>query len=289
MKILLTGAQGFLGRHLLPELLKRCDVRCLVRKDFVYQHPRLEICVGDVTDESMVKRCMRGVDAVVHAAALLHSTAQETFAVNVEGTRHLVRAAKKHRVKHFIFISTENVLYDYCQDPYTRSKREAEHLVETLRASTILRPSIIYGKDDDKYLSYLISFVKRSPLVPVLGDGENLLQPVYVDDVVTCVLHALTLPVRGTYTVCGPQPYSYNDLIRFIADFYGVKRLILHFPLWLLKPLVTLYEHLVRMPKITSSSLAYFRYDRAHDVNALRRTFRYTPLDFPDALRHLAR
>ena len=287
MRILLTGATGFVGRNLLQELLKYYKVRCLVRKDFGIKDKNLEIVIGDIRNNNDVKRSVNGVDYVVHAAAVIYNTDKETFDINVNGTKNLVESSKKFKVKKFIFISTENVIYSYCDDAYTNSKREAEEFVKTLPNYLILRPSVIYGKGDDRYISYLIKFIKKYPIIPVLGSGKNLIQPIYIEDLIRCILNCIKYNIKGNHLVYGADAISYNSIIRKIQNILGVKRLVVHIPLILLKPIVFVYNKLVKNAKIKYKSLSYLKYDRKYDPAYIHKNFKYKPTSLEDGIGKL--
>ena len=104
MKILLTGSTGFVGKSIAKYLGKKYDLRCLVRKRS--SEVQGEIIEGSLTDEQIVRKAVKGVQVVVHAAAILDADDPEIWDVNVRATELLVNAAKKHKVKQFIFIST---------------------------------------------------------------------------------------------------------------------------------------------------------------------------------------
>ena len=109
--ILLTGATGFLGMELVKRFPKR-SLRCLVRShslDYFLKDYGCSIVVGDVTDKASLDRACDGIGLVVHAAAVISAKSSSDYGkVNVEGTRNVVWASKKAKVRHFIFIRTSS-------------------------------------------------------------------------------------------------------------------------------------------------------------------------------------
>ena len=287
MKILLTGATGFLGRNLLLELLNYYKVRCITRNKLDVNHKNLEIISGDITNKHDVDKSMKDIDYAIHAAAVIQDTDEKAFNVNVNSTKNLIGSAKKFNIKKFIFISTENVIYDYCQDAYTNSKREAEKIVETFKNYLILRPSVIYGKDDDRYVSYMVKYIKRHFIVPILGYGKNLIQPVYVKDLSKCIINSLKYNIQGTYTVCGADSVSYRDIVKTIKKTLNLRRFIFYIPLFIVKPMIYFYEKLVKNPKIKFASLIYLNYNRKHDISHIIKVFKYKPTALKDGIKEI--
>ena len=168
---------------------------------------------------------MAGVRAVIHLAALMHSGDPKRLTrVNVEGTRHVIAACRQAGVARLIFMSSIDA-----QQPitaYGRSKREAEELVRSSGLRwTILRPGPIYGPGDGTILA-LAGWVRRWPIVPVIGSGRQRLQPVYVEDVAGAVTAALgqEQAVGKTYDVVGPETVPFMQLIQAVETAVQMKR-----------------------------------------------------------------
>src|ERR1700722_12501724 len=180
MKVLVTGASGFLGSHVADQLTRGGhDVRALVRKsskrDFLERLDRIEFAYGSVEDAAKVADAVKGVDAIIHSAGLVKARSPEEFhRTNVDGTRNLIEAAKVHapKLRRFVLVSSlaaagpslDGVPLD--RDGagpvthYGRSKLEAERVVLAAKDSlpvTILRPGAIYGPRDQEILVFFKS------------------------------------------------------------------------------------------------------------------------------------
>jgi len=226
--ILVTGATGFLGHTLCPHLVRRGHrLRALVRptSDHTFLEPlEVELAWGDVRDPAAVRAAVHGCRAVVHAAAKFRfwGDSEEFFAVNVEGTRNLLEAARQAGVERFIYISTIAVIgrpppgeviteETPCrpQDPYQESKLEAEELTlayyrEHGLSTIVLRPGAIYGPWSRYAFNRLFFEDPLRGLAFRVHGGRHVTFPVYVQDVAWAVEAALERGRPGqVYNVCG--------------------------------------------------------------------------------------
>ena len=224
MTVLVTGAAGLVGTHVLEALRARgIGVRGLVRKHSraVVESFGAEPVIGDVTDAVSWDRAARNVDTIVHAAALVvtRDSFEEFTRVNVGGTRLALEAARRAgaRLIHISSVAvygrtevygagTGGVSEDYPFQPlpaadfYARTKRAAEQLVqhEAARgnlAAIAIRPNVIYGERDRLFTNRLIANLKRG-VVPQIGPGANHLSCVYAGNVASAIMAAIDGPVR---------------------------------------------------------------------------------------------
>jgi nucleoside-diphosphate-sugar epimerase len=234
MKVLVTGASGFLGGHVVELLSKRGDsVRALVRKTSNRKHlenlPNVELFEGSVEEVERVREAVDGVDAIVHAAGLVKArNTDEFFAVNVGGTSNLIQAARSDSrgrpaaVKRFVYVSSLEacgpssdglpVLADQ-ESPvtaYGRSKLAAEKVVLSARNElqvVILRPGAIYGPRDGEILEVFKS-IQRG-FLPLVAGGEAKGVWIYATDCAEACVRAIetNVPSGQVYFVddgCGP-------------------------------------------------------------------------------------
>jgi nucleoside-diphosphate-sugar epimerase len=271
MKVLLTGANGFVGSHILDQLCAAGHpVRVLLRKtsrtDFIKSRlPGAEVRYGSLTDPGAAQEAVRGADCVIHCAGKTKAVrAAEYDAVNLEGTRNVVRAvnAEKGAVKHLVHISSlaanhpagagAPALETDAPRPvseYGRSKLRAEELV---RASceapfTILRPAAVYGPRDADFLPVFKAVRRR--LMPLIGGGRMPLSLVYVEDVAAAALRCLGNPLAygKTYHVASPAPCATRDFLREIAAVMNVRTVPIYIPFALLYPVALGRELLARV------------------------------------------
>ena len=248
--ILLTGASGFIGSHLLERVSSgsRFQFQCLVRPGSVGKiktNSSIKIIEGDLSSEHFAKKALSGVDTVLHLGGLIRkSKPEEIYRVNVEGTRSLVSEASKQGVSRFIFVSTENALREDLNDAYASSKREAESIVQTFKNFLILRPCFVYGRGDDHGLGRLVALSEKSPVLPLFGGLTSKIQPLYIADMVEYLIRALERPIQGSYTLAGPDRISLNDFLKKACHIRKQKRLFLTLPRAFFKLTASLCDHL---------------------------------------------
>ncbi len=234
MKILLTGATGFVGSEILKQILSGGhSVRALVRSEKAASHfhgrPNVETFIGNILHGPSLTGCLEGVDAVVHLVGVIAEVGENTYdRVHRVGTENLIKEAKKAKVKRFIHMSALGTRAN-ARSQYHRSKWAAE---EALRASgldwTIFRPSIIYGPGDG-FVNFFARMT-RPPLswlqlftLPVVLGGYAHLQPIPVTDVARCFASALTKSdsVGKVYDLCGPKALRLREILRTICEVQG--------------------------------------------------------------------
>ncbi|MGO8992822.1 MAG: NAD-dependent epimerase/dehydratase family protein [Polyangiaceae bacterium] len=253
MKVLVTGASGFLGSHVAEQLTRGGhDVRALVRKssnrDFLERLDRIEFAYGGVEDAEKVAEAVKGVDAIIHSAGLVKARSADEFRkTNVEGTRNLIEAAKTHapKLRRFVFVSSLTAagpsldgipLEKDGAGPvthYGRSKLDAERVVLAAKDSipvTVLRPAIIYGPRDHEILVFFKS-VKKGVL-PTVGKGDSTMSMVFGSDCAEACVKAITadVPSGSVYFVDDGEPYPFQTMVEGIEEALG-KKAFLRFPL----------------------------------------------------------
>lgn len=226
-EVLVTGGTGFVGRHVCRALVARGYVpRILVRTGSEGRVPEdmrrtCRITPGDVTNLEFVENAAQGTDAIVHLAGIIREFPAKgvTFdELHVHATHNALRAATRWGITRFVHMSALGA-EPGGPTPYFDTKGRAEELVRRSGlAWTIFRPSIIFGPGD-RFLHELADAVRRAPLLPVPGDGQYRLQPVFVGDVAKGFADSVgreDLDGRS-FDVGGPERFTYNELIDRIA------------------------------------------------------------------------
>ncbi len=289
--ILVTGATGFVGSNLVRRL--RHDdiaVRALVRslaKGEALKDIGVDVVEGDVSDKASLEAAAAGCERVVHLVGIIQETPAATFrSVHVEGTGNVLDAAKKAGIRHICYQSALGTRPG-AKSMYHKTKWEAEELV---RASTvpytILRPSLIYGPGD-QFTMRLSQMIKRSPVLPVIGPGRSRVQPLYIDDAVSCIVKAVTSDsfLNEMYEIGGPDQLTYEEVTVAIADALGVYRPTMHMPLFLVRNAARLLESVLPAPPVTTDQLIMLQEDNVCGMRDIRDAFGIEPIKFREGLK----
>lgn len=292
MKVAVTGGTGYLGPAVVEELLKDGhDVVALEHKRPVpvADDKRLARVKGDVADEASLRRAFEGCDAVVHLVAIIREKGDATFEkVHVEGTRHVVAAAKAAGVRRFLLMSANGV--DLGVDTaYFRTKREMERLVkEAGFAWTIFRPSYIAGAREGGFDATFADVVDKFPVLPSFGGGRFEIQPVARRDVAVAFARALTRPasIGKTYTLVGPDRMEWREYLQRLARVRGRKRALAYAPWWAMIGVATVAGPLF---PATADQLRMMRAGNVGDASEAVRDLGLTPTPWEEAVAELRR
>lgn len=238
------GGSGFIGRNVVRELAKRgWRVRVAVRRPHHAQFLRpmgavgqIQLVQANVRDRASVARAIAGADAVVNLVGILFQQGSQSFArVQGAGSALIADGAKAAGVSAFIHMSAIGA--DAASDSlYARTKGEAERAVRaSVPQATILRPSIVFGPEDQFFNKFAAMAAMAPPFLPLpilIGGGATKFQPIYVDDVADAVCAALAKPeARGrTYELGGPRIYSFRQLLEFMLAETGMQRMLAPVP-----------------------------------------------------------
>lgn len=284
MKILVTGGTGFLASHLIRALRSEGHTvsvltRAQLKSDaFTFRFHS--------NDDPEIERAVADAEIIIHTAAQLHGPREEMLRSNVALTKRLVDLSVKHRLKQFVYISSENVTQGNT-DVYSDTKRLAEQEVNRIPGALVIRPTVIYGPNDTKYITRLINIINRFPIVPVLGNGKARFQFVYVDDLVEVVRNGITNSITGTYTIAGPESVTYDELMYTLMKQMGVRKKLIHVPMWFLRIVANVLNVIFRMPPLTPTQLDNLAKDRVYDIAKNIATFRYKPTTMESGLTRL--
>lgn len=298
MKVLVTGASGFVGSHVARAAAAGGDaVRCLVRAGSDRAPLRdlaAELAVGDLADRASLAAATAGVDAVVHCAATTSETAPDLAAsrrTNVLGTRHLLEAAAAHGAPRVVFISSQSAT-PRNTGAYGMTKLEAEQVVAASGLPwTTLRPSTVYGPGARGLFAKIARLVETLPLVPMVGDGRQRFRPIHVDDLAAAVLACLRTPVTigRTYDLGGLDGVSFAAFIDGVGDLLGRRRAKLRLPIPLCVALARSLALVARNPPLTIDNIVGLRQMCECDIAAAQADFGFNPRRFADGIAAMRR
>jgi NADH dehydrogenase len=265
VRIVVTGGTGFIGKAITRELRRRGH-------DVVTASRHGEVSV-DVNDSDSLVRAFDGADAVVNAVQFTNYPVEDrrrglTFdAVDRAGTERQVRAAADAGVSRLLYVSGIGADPDGPRHWY-RAKGEAE---SAIRAQTddhfILRPSWVYGPEDAS-LNRFVPIARRVSLLPVVGDGTQQLEPVFVGDVAWAFGEAVDQGTKGTFEIGGPERLSMDEVERTLAEVLGRHARLVHIPAGLVRTVGRLAGALPR-PRLSSDAVEFLVGDALADTAPL--------------------
>lgn len=293
--ILLTGGTGFVGRSLIRQLVDSGhEVRILLRPS--PKSPRLptgvpvEVAVASSNDVRGLRAAMRGVEAIYHlAGAEGEGGRADLQAVDIEGTRSLTTAAADARVGRIFFIS--HLGADRAAGfPVLKAKGIAEEYIRRSGVPyTILRASILFGPEDE-FTNGLAMLLAAAPgFLPLPSKGETLVQPLWVEDLATCLVWSLDNPatINKTYNVGGSEYLSLRQVVKTVMEVTGQRRWMVNWPMQLMRGMTILMEFM--FPRFPASIfwLDYLAISRTCAVDTLPRVFGLMPARFSTRLDYL--
>jgi uncharacterized protein YbjT (DUF2867 family) len=289
--ILITGATGYIGRHLVARLVAdgerpRCLVRDINRAKRLLPVDKVELVQGATTSPDSLHAAVQDVDTIIHAAFLTadrkQSTGNEYEKTNVQGTANLIKAAKKAGVKRIIEISGLGTKPDrpgsYMQGRYLAEKMLKESSLDW----TIIQPSVLFGKNAP-FIKGLADLIRTAPVVPLIGGGKIMFQPIWVEDVVTVIVKVLQDPTgttKRTYTIGGPAYYSFTQIIDVLLKTMHKQRIKAPAPTLLVGVGAALMEAVLPKPPLTKAAMTLFTFDNITDLRSVERDFGFTPKSF---------
>jgi uncharacterized protein YbjT (DUF2867 family) len=249
--ILLTGGTGFVGGHVVRGL-RHADrpVRCLVRKPGKagdLAELGCELVEGDMTEPASLRRAVDGVTTVVHLVAIRQGSDEKFERVMTQGTRDLIAAAKDAGVERFVLMSVLGTTEE-TKDlvPYYGAKWNMEQTVEGAGIPyVIFRPSFIFERDGG-ILPTFAKLAKIAPVTPIIGSGEQRIQPIWAGDVAAYFDQAIDLEAatNGTFELGGPDVVSWNEFWARLKQARGIRRRSVHVPVGLMKVNALITERL---------------------------------------------
>ncbi|MFQ5511233.1 MAG: complex I NDUFA9 subunit family protein [Candidatus Krumholzibacteriia bacterium] len=290
MKVLVTGGTGYVGSRLRESLRAAGhDVRLLVRRGSehkVTEPDAYEITQGDIFNTNACLRACDGVDGVVNLVGIIRE--QRSRGVTFDqyhrvAAGNILDAARRMGVERFIHMSALGVRKD-ARSAYHRTKYAGERLVrESPLRWTIFRPSLIFGAGC-AFTEQIMALV-RKPLVPLVGGGRTLFQPVSLDDTSACVTKALAMPEtqNQTYELGGPDRLSLSKIVHEVADAIGKPIKTMNVPMWSARPPVKIMERFDSFP-VTSDQLRMLTEDNVCEIDHYVKTFHLEPKSFLRAL-----
>lgn len=278
MKVLVTGGTGFTGSHVLRRLAQEgIPVRCLVRTDSKRDRipPSFEVIPGCLEDEEGLRRAMAGVDVLINIASLGFGHAPS-----------LVRCATEAGVHRNIFVSTTS-LFTQLNAPSKSIRLAAERCIdESALDYVIFRPTMIYGTPEDRNICRLVRYLRRFPLLPVVGSGTHRMQPIHVGDLadVICTAALGSAGSRRAFNVSGAHPLTFDELVDTVAGLLGRRCWKLHLPVGPIVKGLSLSERVGIRLAIKAEQILRLNEDKAFDHADAVKAFAFRPRTFREGV-----
>lgn len=292
---MITGGTGFIGNVLIRHLSQLgYPIKLLLRPSKETPNlPKgipLDVAITSLKDTKGLRAAMKGVDVIYHLASAesLGRKAQLTT-VDIQGTQAIVEAASQANIKRFIYLSHLGAERSSAY-PLLKAKAIAEHAIKASQIPyTIFRPALAYG-EHDHFTNGLAFLLKVSPYFVMLpDDGSVLLQPIWVEDLVTIMTWSLDMPqtVHETIEVGGPEYLSFREICEMIAQKININRRYLEVPPVFLNIVTEILE--ILMPNFPPSVfwLDYLATNRTTALDVLPRMYSLIPARMHQRLGHL--
>jgi len=251
MTVFIVGGTGFIGKNTIESLLNRgINIKVFVRNQEKYEkilssmkvkslYSKIEPIYGDIfSPETYIKK-LENIDAIINLVGIIREYPKKdiTFEkAHYEITKTLVDVSLKLGIKRFIQMSALGASIK-SKSNYMKTKYRAErYVIESTEEWTILRPSIVIGKDGE--FTKMISNMIRTGIVPIPGDGNYKIKPISVTTLANFISFAVTSKetIKKEYNLVGPKEYTYNEFIDAFAKAIGKRNYIkIYIPIWLIR------------------------------------------------------
>jgi NADH dehydrogenase len=293
--ILVTGGTGFIGKALIRNLVESgYEVRTLIRPSAKSPGlPRgvaVDVAVSSLNDSRGLRAAMVGVDTVFHlASGEFFGPRANLMQIDILGTRAVVDAARDAGAKRIFYLSHLGADRASAYRALKTKGITEEFIRRSGLEYTIIRSAIVYG-EGDHFTTGLLRILKLSPgLFLMPGDGRMQLQPLWVEDLVTCLTWSIEDPETNqrTIEIGGPEYLSLNQIVEIIMQKTGITRWITPIPAVYLRGLTILLESIIPNLPVSIYWLDYLAVNRTTALDTMPRVFNLMPGRFSHHLDHL--
>lgn len=302
MKFLIIGATSFIGPAVLEKILLEFPreediISCLVRtgtdkgnlaklENLALSHNRkINFVTGNLDSSNSIFNCLEGSDCLLYLVDLRNTTF----------IKNLLSAVSKTGIKRAVFVSSTSVLVPF-ESEVKKAKLESENLIQDFGRRfgfdfTVFRPTMLYGSTDDRNYSKMLDFIKKRGFFVMFGSGENLIQPVFIEDVAGAVAAVIrnTKTFNKIYTLCGKEPLKYKDMLLTVRSLVKKPFKIIRLPLLASKFLVAAYSKVFSKSNLKPDMIERMQVDKAYSYEAAENDFGFSPFPFRQGIEVLIR
>jgi uncharacterized protein YbjT (DUF2867 family) len=267
--ITIFGGSGFLGRHVVRALAgQEYRIRVAVRRPDLAGHlqplgrvGQIHAVQANVRNRASVAAAVRGSDVVINLVGILFESGRQRFeTVQAFGAESvaLAAAAENALMIHISAIGAD----EHSRSAYARSKAEGERLVlAATPEATILRPSVVFGPNDD-FFNRFAALARMVPALPLVGGGTTRFQPVYAGDVAEAIAKAVAGQTGAgkVYELGGPEVMTFKEILQYVLATIGRRRLLVPIPFWAAKLKAFFFEFMPK-PVLTRDQVELLRSD----------------------------
>lgn len=294
MIIAVTGASGFVGRYLATALFgEQHNLRLLhhTRPTPITENKNITSLCGDIDNVDFLINAFENVEVVYHLVGIIAETRQLTFEKTVaRGTENVILASRKCGVKKIIYLSALGTGPE-AASKYHRTKWRAEEAVRNSGLDyLIFRPSVIFGKGDG-FVSMLSRMIRLMPITPIVGRGEFLLQPIFIDDLISVMIESLhnSGALNKTIEIGGAEQLKYREIIGIIKRVLQKRRGTIYLPMWFMKINAWILEKIMKPAPLTTDQLKMMRAGNICDNEQMKEIFGIEPITFENGLNRYLR
>ncbi len=283
LTVAITGANGFIGAHLVDYFLTRgWHVRALMRNERLEPRPGLSVEPFDLASLNHFPN-LAGCDALIHCAYVKKQRDGYAGNINLDGTRHLYEIAKRAGVKKFIFFSSLSA-HEHAVSEYGKTKLAIEKLLDSQK-DLILKPGLVLGHGG--LFGSILRMIRSLPMLPLVDGGNQLLQAIDIEDLAKCVEVGIHKNISGTHTLIADTDFTLRDMAELIRELLKRRMLFLSPPYGLVNFGFTLTEAL-RIPlPVSKENLLGLKQNIRWEPGDVLRVFGVQPKSYVETIERL--
>ncbi len=263
------GGTGFVGKHITRDLAKRgytVKIATRIPESAFFLKPygnvgQIAPVACNYSDAKQIADIVKGSDIVVNCIGILYQRGKRTFEhAHVDIATDIAKACKKHKVASLVHISA--LACERGSSQYAHSKHAGEQAVlKAFPDAVILRPSIIFGEDDN-FFNQFARLAQILPVLPLIGGGNTKFQPVYVGDVADAVIAGATIPAaKGhIFELAGPETLTFKELLERMCEYTQQRPALVPLPFWMAK-VQAFFLAMLPVPLLTSDQVESLKTD----------------------------